>query len=55
LVAQPALTRWERLPVANRQRLLHLLTRLVERQLLLLGDQDVICGEEGRHDAGSDQ
>jgi hypothetical protein len=42
------------LPVANRQRLLYLLTRLVERQRLLLGDQDATCREEERHDAGTD-
>jgi hypothetical protein len=46
-------TRWALLPAANRQRLLYLLGRLVERQLTQTTVSPSGGGEEGRHDAHS--
>ena len=42
-------SRWEQLPLANRQRLLHLLGRLVERQLSA-APQRAASSEEAEHD-----
>lgn len=46
LASLPA-SRWERLPLAQRQRLLWLLSQLLKRQL----EQDTALREEDGHDA----
>lgn len=43
--------RWEHLPLAHRQRLLRLLSHLLERQLPSARE----CGEEAGHDAARDR
>jgi hypothetical protein len=46
----PECSRWEQLPPANRRRLLHLLSRLVERQVAQQAPLLVAGGEEATHD-----
>ena len=46
----PMPSRWDRLPPANRQRLLHLLGRLVERQLRPAATSLPAGREEAEHD-----
>jgi hypothetical protein len=46
----PLRNRWDQLPPANRQRLLHLLGRLVERQLSPVTASLPAGGEEAKHD-----
>lgn len=43
--------RWEQLPPANRQQLLRLLARLVERQL----DHETPCGPAGSEEVNHDR
>jgi hypothetical protein len=43
----PALSRWQRLPPANRRRLVWLLSQLLQRQL----ERRAAWREEGGHDA----
>ena len=45
-----ARSRWEQLPLANRHRLLHLLGRLVERQLCPPAPLRLADREEAEHD-----
>jgi hypothetical protein len=46
-LADPPASRWERMPLARRQRLLWLLSQLLERQL----EQGAALREEDGHDA----
>ena len=46
----PLQRRWDQLPPANRHQLLHLLSRLVERQVGQQAPLLVGSGEEAKHD-----